>query len=103
MDQRRLRRTVSLSLRFRRDLAMGGMRLRHRKAFPSVDLMDGSDQERALEAPDAQQPANSQDRDEAEGDRASQALRDQIKALRKQVRDAQDSLGDRERGRSLKG
>ena len=81
---------------------MGAMRLRRRKAFPSVGLMDGSDQERAPEAPETQDPASSQSRDDAAGDRASQALRDQIKALREQIREAQASQDARERGRSLK-
>lgn len=64
--------------------------------------MDGSDRERAQKAHDSQEPANSQDRDEAAGDRASQALRDQIKALRQQIRDAQDAHDDRERGHGVK-
>ena len=59
--------------------------------------MDGSEAERAERAlPETEETA---DEAQAEANRASDGLRDQIAALRKQVRDAQDTLRDHERRR----
>jgi hypothetical protein len=59
--------------------------------------MDGSESERA---PDPETEAETASRKaEAEAAAASDGLRDQIAALRKQVKQAQDALRDQERRR----
>lgn len=54
--------------------------------------MDGSDSEEGHEAP--AETAARDAADDAEANRAAEGLRGQIAALRKQVRDAQDTLRD---------
>lgn len=70
--------------------------------------MTPSDTEAARERADdeASSDQTAQTDAQSEGDRASEALREQIAALRRQVKDAQDTLRDHERrrdeGRSFK-
>lgn len=68
--------------------------------------MEGSDSPSAKEAQQDEKPERAEDHAQAEGERASEGLRDQIAALRRQVKDAQDTLRDHQRrtdeGRSFK-
>ncbi|THD79437.1 MAG: hypothetical protein E7812_10245 [Phenylobacterium sp.] len=54
--------------------------------------MDGSEPERAQEASHDYDQARAGDDAQAQADRASNGLRGQIAALRRQVREAQDAL-----------
>jgi hypothetical protein len=65
--------------------------------------MTDSDSQHTDAAPEA---ASNDAEGHAHGERISKGLRDQIAALRRQVKDAQDTLRDHERrreGRSFKG
>ena len=80
--------------------ARGGWFAASGDAFPGYGLMDSSD---SHDARSPGQPADGEDH--AEADRAAEGLRGQIAALRKQVRDAQDTLRgrhQRQEGRSFK-
>ena len=68
--------------------------------------MDGSEAERAHAAAPETDQDRANEEAQAEATRASSGLRDQIAALRKQVRDAQDALRGQDRrkdeGRTFK-
>lgn len=68
--------------------------------------MEGSDSRGAEGPRPVDETGPAQDQTHAEGDRASEGLRDQIAALRRQVKDAQETLRDHKRrteeGRSFK-
>lgn len=71
-----------------------------RDLFPGCELMDESDSEGGAardEAPAHDAAHEAERKAESRADQAADGLRGQIAALRKQVRDAQDTLRDHKR------